>query len=195
LTGWRSDYSGESIREVEELNMRRFNTTEPSGWEKRGEEVVGRHVDDVTGTHQESVLQYQRPIVEDGTIEYEFDYDPGKSLVHPALDRLTFQLGPDGVKVHGMTDAPYDRTGLAPDNARAEPENRRGPETLPLKARAWNKMTLALAGDSLTLTLNGLEINAAPPRTDQYADVRPLPLCRRDRGAGPPRRLSWGLAE
>ena len=37
-------------------------------------------------------------------IEYEFFYDPDKAMVHPMLDRFTFLLEPEGVKLHWLTD-------------------------------------------------------------------------------------------
>ncbi len=95
---------------------------------------------------------------EDGRIDYEFYYDPGKALVHPALDRLAFLLEPDGVRVHRLTDGAYERSGLSPDNVRDEPENRRGPASLPLKSKSWNQMAVAIKGDKVTLELNGQAI-------------------------------------
>jgi hypothetical protein len=81
-------------------------------------------------------------------------------MVHPALDRLTFLLEPDGVKVHWMTDAQYDRLGLKADNTASEPENRRGSPSLPLKPKEWNRLSLSLTGDRVTLRLNQAEIYA-----------------------------------
>jgi len=123
-------------------------------WDKRGEEIVGRHVEDTPGNKQESLLKYHRPMLEDGQFEYEFFYDPGKVLVHPALDRLAFLLEPDGVKIHRLTDGSFERNGLEPDNTSNEPENRRGPASLPLKPTAWNRLVLRLSGDKATLELN-----------------------------------------
>ena len=97
-------------------------------------------------------------MLEDGRIAYEFYYEPGKVMVHPALDRLAFLIEPDGVKIHRLTDGAFERTGLAPDNIADEPENRRGPASLPLKPNAWNRLVLSLAGDKVTLELNGQPI-------------------------------------
>ncbi len=97
-------------------------------------------------------------MVEDGRIAYEFYYEPGKVVVHPALDRLAFLIEPDGVKVHVLTDGAFERNGLAGGNTRDEPENRRGPASLPLKPNAWNNLILSVAGDKVTLELNGQAI-------------------------------------
>ncbi len=146
MVGWQAHYYGEVV-----------GGAKPA-WEKRGDEIVGPLAKESAGSHQESLLQYHRPLLEDGSVEYEFYYEPGATLVHPALDRLAFLLAPEGVKVHWLTDGAYERTGLAPDNSAAEPENRRGPEKLPLRARDWNRLKLTLAGDRVTLRLNDVAV-------------------------------------
>jgi hypothetical protein len=150
LTGWLADYFGESIG------------VEDPDWEKRGDEIYSRIRTDTASVKQESVLRYNRPLPEDGEIEYEFYHAPGKTTAHPALDLLTFLLEPDGVKVHWLTDAQYERSGLRPDNAATETDNVRGPASLPLKPKDWNRLTLSLKGDRVTLRLNQTEIYAQP---------------------------------
>ncbi len=150
LSGWLADYYAEST------------AGDDLAWAKRGGEIVGRALPQAPGCKQESLLQYHRPLLEDGEVEYEFYCEPGKALVHPALDRLAFLLAPDGVKVHRLTNDKFDRTGLAPDNATAEPAHRRGPERVPLKARDWNRVKLAVAGDKVSLRLNDVEVYERP---------------------------------
>lgn len=117
---------------------------------------------EITAGTQESLLRYFRPMVEDGTIEYEFYYVPGQLHAHPALDRLAFLLLPDGVRIHWITDGPFDRTELAADNVTDEPAHRRGPATLPLKTDDWNNLQLTVKDDTVTLTLNGQPIYERP---------------------------------
>lgn len=106
-------------------------------------------------THHEQAIFYQRPMLEDGIIEYEFFYREGQQTAHPMLDRLCFLMQPDGVVVHWLTDGRFDRTELSPDNQTVEMENRRGPKTLPLQSDAWNKASVTLKGDVIDVTLNG----------------------------------------
>jgi tetratricopeptide (TPR) repeat protein len=167
LTGWLADYYQERL------------DGDASSWTKKGEEIVGRNIGSNSrpttdrwgneetdffrnsarlGSKQESLLQYHRPMVEDGEIRYEFFYEPGKTVVHPALDRLTFVLDPAGVKVHWLTDAQHDRTGLGPENLLLEPQNQRGSGRLPLKPNEWNRVALRLTGDLVSLSLNGESI-------------------------------------
>jgi len=104
--------------------------------------------------HKERLLRYHRPMLEGGTIDYDFYYSPGTILTHPTLDRLAFLLRPDGVRIHWVTDGEHDRSNLSPTNVSDEPENRRGPEQLPLKSGDWNRLQLRLSGDTVTLSLN-----------------------------------------
>ena len=134
-------------------------TTRPRPyWERQEDMLVGTRLGKLfEGSQTESVLHYHRPLAEDGEIEYEFFYSSpdtrsrtressdqpaidrslttsatGQSLivVHPALDRLTFLLRPDGVALHWMTDGQFDSTGAQPGNVVIEQENRRvGPGT------------------------------------------------------------------
>lgn len=110
------------------------------------------------GTVKESLLYYVRPMLEDGVIEYEFFYREGEKEAHPALDRLAFMLGRDGVRIHWITDGEQDRTSLDPTNLDVEPDNRRGPAELPLKNNNWNHLRLSLIDDTIHLILNGQEI-------------------------------------
>lgn len=118
--------------------------------------------EDSTDGYQENLLRYHRPMLENGVIEYEFYYLPDLLQAHPALDRLVFLVDPDGVRIHWLTDGPYDRTGLSVANTEVEEEHRRGPATLPLKVDDWNRMQVAVDGDVVTLTLNGEQIYERP---------------------------------
>jgi hypothetical protein len=123
-------------------------------WTKTSDEIVSPALENAKGAFRERLLQYHRPLVEDGEVEYEFFYEPGKAEVHPALDRLVFLLAPAGPQIHWVTDAQYDRTGLAPDNTEPLP----GGRPVPLKAREWNKLKLVLAGDEAAILVNGQEV-------------------------------------
>lgn len=146
LSGWLAGFYNESLG------------TENADWTKRGDEIVGRRSTAYPGSKEESVLVYNRPMVEDGEVSYEFFYEPGKAATHPALDRLTFLLEPDGVRIHWMTDDALERTGLDPANAVVEPDARRGPATLPLKEKEWNRVVVSIVGDLATIRLNDVEV-------------------------------------
>lgn len=131
-----------------------FEETSDSELQHTGQ-IVGRRRDAPTGSMLESLLRYHRPLVEDGTVEYDFFYEPGSVATHPALDRLTFLLQEDGVSLHWITDGLYDRTVIPPGNGFEEPEHRRGPDKLPLVPGDWNRLQLSIAGKTVSLTLNG----------------------------------------
>lgn len=135
---------------------------ETATWRKIGDEIVGQKMVNIEGRSRESLLQYHRPMLEDGEITYDFFYTPNQTIVHPALGRMAMLLLPEGIKVHWLTDAQYERGGLQPDNAVVEQSHRRGPATLPLKVNEWNKIAVTLKGDNLTLALNGDTVYERP---------------------------------
>src|SRR5262249_43500732 len=106
------------------------------------------------GSFRESLLQYHRPLLEDGEIEYEFFYEPGKIEVHPALDRLVFLIDEKTSSTHWLTDAQFDRTGLSPDNK----QPLAGGKPARLKAGDWNRLKLVVSGETASVFVNGEEI-------------------------------------
>jgi tetratricopeptide (TPR) repeat protein len=106
----------------------------------------------------QSRLYYHRPLGDGDVLTYEFLYQPGQVMVHPAVDRLAFLIEPEGVKLHWITTGGTDLSGLPADNVADELENRRGPTSLPLKPGEWNAIRLALEKSKLTIDLNGRPI-------------------------------------
>jgi len=146
LTGWLSYH--EESDDPADREWQHFDDPQA------GECIVGQMTARLSGTSAESLLRYQRPLTEDGSVEYEFFYDPGRVETHPAMDRLAFMLSPSGVSEHWITDGRHDRTLLAPDNNQIVPQNRRGPDEIPLRLNAWNRMKLTVHGAAVTLELN-----------------------------------------
>lgn len=118
-------------------------------------ELVSPRRPDRVGTFSQSLIRYHRPMAEDGTIEYEFFYQPGQSLVHPTLDRLSLMLNPTSVDVHWITDGRHDPTSLRPDNVTAEPQNQKHKGLLPFKPDEWNSLALTVRDNTVDVTLNG----------------------------------------
>ncbi len=123
-------------------------------------QIVGARRDNVRGTHRESLLRYQRPLTSAGAVEYDFYYEAGEVLTHPALDRMAFMLRPDGVRLHLITDGRYDRSDQEPANEQAlrddDGNSTRG--ALPLRNREWNHVRLLVADDTVFLELNGQKV-------------------------------------
>ncbi|MEZ6121885.1 MAG: DUF1583 domain-containing protein [Planctomycetaceae bacterium] len=106
------------------------------------------------GTFCESLLQYRRPVPRHGQVRYEFFYEPGVRLVHPALDHMAMILTPNGVNGHPITDGSYESDNRSPSVQVTEPEARRGLSPLPLKPGQWNSVEVSLAETNLQLRLN-----------------------------------------
>lgn len=138
-----------------------------AGESGRGQ-IVAKRYPAPRGSSMESVLRYHRPLPEHGEIEYEFFYSPDDVHVHPVLDRLAFVLQPEGVGLHWCTDGKYDRTRVSPDHVIFEQPSQRGSGPLPLIAGDWNHLKLSLAGQTVSLTLNGrLVFHKEVPETNQ----------------------------
>jgi hypothetical protein len=120
--------------------------------------IHGRQHGELLRAAVPSRLTYFRPLQDGESIRYEYWYEPGRHDVFPALGRLGLLIEPRGVRVRWLTSGEYEWTGLAEDNATLEPLNRRGPRPLPLKPGEWNRVTMSLNNDTLTLTLNDVEI-------------------------------------
>lgn len=170
--------------------IRLSDNSDLTGWHAyHGEPVSGdggywRHVEDSGGTiigqrepwlaeaAVERLLQYHRPMLEDGTIEYEFYFRDDEMRVHPALDRRAFILSRNGILTHWVTDGIFDRTGASPVEPAPEQErdSQNTSATLPLRENDWNRMRLSLVGDRVQLFLNdqpvyGGEIEPTNQRT------------------------------
>lgn len=147
LTGWIA-YHGEPVLN-QTSGWTHVDAADSTGW------IVGHSNPAVEGMSIEGLLRYQRPLVEDGFIEYEFFYDANAFETHPALDRLAFLLNPSGIQEHWIGDGRYDRTDLQPNNQTDVLTCRRGPSKLPLVEREWNRIRLSLQGPTVRIELNG----------------------------------------
>ena len=123
-------------------------------WFARDGTIHGARRENGTASVAQSRLSYFRPIQDGESVSYEFLYVPEKYEAHPALGRLAFLIERDGIRLHWMTDGDREWTGLAEDNTVVEPLNRRGPKELPLVSGDWHRLTMALADECVTLSLN-----------------------------------------
>ncbi|QDT04606.1 hypothetical protein K227x_29990 [Rubripirellula lacrimiformis] len=115
------------------------------------------------GSSQEDLLRYDRPILEDGWIEYEFwqPDDSDEAEVHPALGRQVIMIGQNEVTLHRLTNGMEQRSLVRPDNrwlpdfasSRGAIDTAIKPPTL--QPAAWNRAKLSLTGDRLALFVNG----------------------------------------
>ncbi len=156
LLGWLSYYD-ESIGNPDS-DWRLVNASKFGESNAEGMILQGDCDPENLGSHQESLLRYQRPMIEDGTISYEFFYEAERFAIHPALDRLAFLVRPEGVSLHTIGDWPYDRTGLDPANATLVSSMQNVTASLPLKPQAWNRLEFTLTGQVVSIRLNGTPI-------------------------------------
>ena len=125
-----------------------------AAWQRVGEEIRGTTKEDNSDTTHEGLLMYQRPMLEDGEIEFEAYYSKDQFEVHPAIGRFAFLIQADGVYLHEMTAAEWENSDLSPNNATAIKTTGK----IALKQKDWNQYRLSLQGDVLTIFVNGTAV-------------------------------------
>jgi tetratricopeptide (TPR) repeat protein len=166
LDGWCGEFYGEILPPcLKRLGAQSDGAThsEPASedydWSASDGVILGRHRPTSDSKPVQSRLAYHRPLRNGEAISYEFFYQPEQTIVHPALGRVAFQLQPDGVKLHWITDRRTTlHQGVAADNTVEPAGERRGPKQLPLVPEAWNSITLTLGEGILAMRLNDEEI-------------------------------------
>lgn len=98
----------------------------------------------------ESYIRYKRPMIEDGVVEYEFQYN-GISDIHPAIGSYAFLMRPEGIQIHRITPLADDVPALLTNNAAPlEPPSK----SLELKKNVFNHVRLELKGDDVSISIN-----------------------------------------
>ena len=161
LRGWQSQFYGEPQPPFAAIATSSIVTTRVN-WFLADGVITAPKVEAGNGVNPQSLLHYQRPLLDGESISYEFEYKPDEILVHPTLGQMAFLIEPGGVQVHWMTSGGFEWTGLPADNKLLEPLSRRGPRPLPLKDGDWNAVTLSRAVGKVTLTLNDEVIYQRP---------------------------------
>ncbi|MCA9175369.1 MAG: DUF1583 domain-containing protein [Planctomycetales bacterium] len=148
LDNWRADVFEEGFQ-PQPANSANYQPP----WHRQGNQLIGAKSENRSAESRESLLLYPRPMLEDGVIEFEAFYEPGRTEVHPSLGRTAYVIGTEGVNTHRLTNAEWNdellSSNLAPLADAKLPE---------LKERQWNKYRLELKGHQLTLFVNDAEI-------------------------------------
>ena len=174
LRGWMSGFYDESQPPIRDSRMERMLEDAAEAkpvfdWRVEGDRIIAAKQTTSAEAGKPGLLQYQRPLLEDESITYEFLHQDDASIVHPAVGRLTFLLEPGGVRLRWITTGESEWTGLPVNNAALEPLNRRGPRTLPLKQEAWNQVRVQRTGGELLIHLNSELIYQRP--LEPHADT------------------------
>lgn len=159
LRGWTSDFYAESQPMFHESpgEVKHDEPAEANAlydWQLRDGEILASAHDDPVQALRSGLLQYQRPLLRDESVTYEFHYQDESSIVHPAVGRLAFLLESSGIRLRWITTGESDWTGLERDNAALEPLFRRGPRPLPLKENQWNQVRIQIADENVQIHLN-----------------------------------------
>ncbi|MCA9048161.1 MAG: DUF1583 domain-containing protein [Planctomycetaceae bacterium] len=152
MASWRADVYSEWFRTEADSDN---NPNLP--WKRNNDELTGRIAENTASEFRESLILYQRPMLEDGVIEFETWYEPGTFEVHPALGRHAFLLTPEGIRLHQLTNAQYETSDLRSDNQRPISG---AADRLELREKDWNRIRLSLTGDQLTISVNDTDVAA-----------------------------------
>ncbi|MEO9594716.1 DUF1583 domain-containing protein [Rhodopirellula bahusiensis] len=158
LVGWYSYYD-EAIDEQDDSLSWRSVSIQDSNAAFELQHAAQR---ELAGSNLESLLMYHRPMMEDGSVEYEFFYSAGDTTVHPAIDRLAFLLEADGLRTHWVTDGAHQPGNLSPANRVVEEKHLLGHEQIALRDQSWNRVRFVLQGDTVRLLLNGTPVMEHP---------------------------------
>jgi hypothetical protein len=180
LRGWQSGFFAESQQPFSTARSPRETADgAEADWQMQSDILVARAVRDPTAAAQPGLLRYQRPLLEDETITYEFEHGSGDVPIHPAVGRMAFLLRPDGIHIRWITDARRDWTGLQSEHSLLEPLNRRGARSLPLKENQWNQIAVSRSGGKVNITINDQLVYQRP---HDFDGATQLGLYRENRG-------------
>ncbi len=115
LLAWHN-YFGESWNEIDDIESR--GNSKPYH-ELSNQELTGRLRKNVAGRSVEALLQYVRTMLEDGEIEFETYFEPGKTEVFPAVGDVALLSRPQGLSLHTVTRAQWEDRGLSSDAKRS----------------------------------------------------------------------------
>ena len=138
--GWDGSVTGRSIgRENERMGY---------DWTFRDNQLIA--IFNSSSEFFESYIRYKRPMLEDGVVEYEFQYN-GTSDIHPAIGSYAFLIRPEGIQLHRITPLADDVPALLTNNAAPlEPPSK----PLELKKNDFNHVRLELKGDDVSISIN-----------------------------------------
>ncbi|QDT04607.1 hypothetical protein K227x_30000 [Rubripirellula lacrimiformis] len=192
LPGWYEYFHESNQADLADWS---FEIANEEDLESRWGQINGRaNYELAKGCNAESLLVYTRPVLEDGSVEYQFWYQPGKFEVHPAIGQRCLILGSDAVESHLITDGKFDRTGRRPDNRlHRAVRSTDVPDVTPLSSvlreGSWNTMMVSIVADQLSLFLNNSLVHRQ--RLGEH-DPRKFGLFHyRDRTAARVRRVRW----
>ena len=157
LRGWQSGFFERS-----QPSFVKPSRDAAADWRVDGGVIQSRSCNETSRADEPSLLQYQRPLLSNESIKYEFLHDGSEVSIHPAFGRVAFLLQPTGVRVRWITTGRADWTALPADNAVLEPLYRRGPRSIQPKTNEWNRVSVERTDRDVSLSLNGEVVYVRP---------------------------------
>ena len=154
-TAWLGDagWSEDLPQPDEDSRFRKRSAHEP--WSMQGDELVRSATDEINHGQTPgvqaapSLLRYHRPMFEDGAIQFDFQFTSDESCVHPVLGDVAFEIRADGVASVPLEQLSRE-SKPAPSTTSSAP---------PLRLGDWNSVSLTLAGDQVSIRINGRSVH------------------------------------
>jgi predicted Zn-dependent protease len=171
--GWknRSAYSGRRFEDAATRRAQANRSTEAAATmvPPRAEDIWNFDKGEIIAPRSQAALpeeqggiSLKRPLDSGDKIAYEFFYQPGASLVHPALGNLDFLIRPEGIHLAWTTPLMARNVRGSSGIQLVSLENligfsvkAEGAAPLSLKNNDWNQAELSLNGAVLTIKING----------------------------------------
>ncbi|MFO0975167.1 MAG: DUF1583 domain-containing protein, partial [Planctomycetaceae bacterium] len=118
-------------------------------WARTGDELLVERIARRQPT--ESLITYQRPMLEDGEFSYEVFWESGQLECSPAIGRTAIVLTRNGARRHEITWGDTETRELAADNSESIPD---AAEKIPFRERDWNEVRLTLKDSVATVLVN-----------------------------------------
>ncbi|MEQ1824309.1 MAG: DUF1583 domain-containing protein [Pirellula sp.] len=158
--GWRADRFGEThsgdrgLVNMDDGQMYyRSGQSQNEPWQLMGDELVGTlRAKSLGSVVSPSWMKYQRPMLEDGTIEWESFYTPGEFEVHPSVGNVVYCITPKGVATKPIDNNIYKTSEVAID----------GSASIELREKDWNRFKLAMKGNRVSLFVNNHQVAEFP---------------------------------
>jgi len=108
-----------------------------------------------TRTRREGLVRYLRPLCPGEQISLEFYHESGKHSLAPALGRVAMLLDGEKVALHWITSDPSGVSTGIDDTNRVVDNQAEQLKPIVLRNADWNQLVIKLAGDVVTVDLNG----------------------------------------
>lgn len=168
MQGWSGEYSSSSLPQAATDPKLRLGILSATGWQYRrgigesnnswkfdNDTLEARKLDKSVTTPNWNCFHYQRPLEHGDLWKYEFWWEPGKSVVMPAIGRAAIHLDGANLEREWLVDKLDGHwMGVEAEKRHAIPNSKQ----LQLIANAWNQIEIRRDGKDVSIVVNGQQV-------------------------------------